>query len=468
MWINRYQKKQYFIKIINNINNQSLIVRGARQVGKTSFVLNILEDIKAPQIYIDCLRPGGFILGSSKLGSNFIVLGKKNRLGRDFLGRSPTAFINNIHLYFKSHGPIDTDTSPIIFIDEADQAPYVLEWIQTLAEYSAFKFIITGSNLENVSVKNAATGRKCFFDLYPITFYDYLHAANREDLVNYCNEQSLKKFDHSDYFHHQLTEVFQIYMRLGGMPRLIDCYLDPKKNSLPLPHIASDLVTTIEENVKAVLGEKAKLYEYHDVLRTLARLSLNTLKYKHLQVSHAGRLEAKRLVIKTIGARVAHKIRLMNAKSDLSKYILFDSGIANFLLAGSNLLMNVLSSEHMGILSETVIANEIIAQLTTRDDLFYWKSENMAEVEFLIRSPVLAGIDVKTKDGTNKSLASFALREKKATILVKIADKPPHFDKNYIAQLSTGTEQRQIPLLKVPHYLVPRLFEYLKEFKDIL
>jgi len=144
---------------------------------------------------------------------------------------------------------------------------------------------------------------------------------------------------------------------------------------------------------------------------------------------------------------------------------LFDSGIVNFLLNGSDLLGNVISPEHLGILSETVVACELTASLITRDDLFYWKSGNVAELDFLICSPIMAGIDVKTKEGTNKSLASFALREKQAACLVKIADAPPCFEPNYVARLATSSDHREIPLLKIPHYLVPRLLEYLRELK---
>src|SRR3989338_7282142 len=113
----------------------------------------------------------------------------------------------------------------------------------------------------------------------------------------------------------------------------------------------------------------------------MAHLSMNTLKFVHLQVQHAGRSEAKRLVYKTVGARVAHKIRLFESESDLSKYILFDCGIANYLLSGSDLLGSSVSEGNLAILAETYAGTELLAQMTTRDDLFYWKSGNRAEVE---------------------------------------------------------------------------------------
>lgn len=147
--------------------------------------------------------------------------------------------------------------------------------------------------------------------------------------------------------------------------------------------------------LKSVLRETAKLYEYEDILRKLAHLSMNTLKYTHLQVQHAGRREAKKLVAKTVGARVAHKIRLYAAEHDLSKYILFDCGLVHYLLNGADVLKTTMGERSRAILCETFVGNELIAGMTTRDDFFYWKSGNRAEVEFFLKSPGMIGVEVK-------------------------------------------------------------------------
>lgn len=467
MWIKRYQKKQDFIKNINDLNGQVMVLRGARQVGKTSFVLHTLSELKLPSIYIDCGVPSAsFVMGIGNVGSDIGTKLKESyeRLGRDSLGKSATDFINNVFLHLEARGVDPENASTLVFIDEADQYPPVLEYIQTLAEQTPrLKFIFTGSNLENIIVKNAATGRKKNFDLYPITFLEFLANAEQNDLIAYIQKLTLKNPSQSEYYHSQLTRFFATYTRLGGMPKIIAHYLDSKNHPGPLSNIISDLVLSIEDNVKSTLDEKKSFYEYHDVLKTMANLSLNTLKFERLQVNHVGRGEAKRLVFKTVGARVAHKIRLMDAYSDLSKYVLFDSGVVNFLLNGSELLIQEVSPPQMAILIETVVANELISTLTTRDDLFYWKSGNMAELDFMLRAPVLTGIDAKTSDGKNKSLSSFALHEENVGCLVKISDALFSFEANYAAKLPTSSKQRNIPLLKIPHYLTSRLPELLRE-----
>lgn len=448
MWIERPDKKSKFINDINTLDKQVLLLRGARQVGKTSFVLNAFKEFSEhPQIKMNLLYPSSFTLEGVEY------------LGRDFFGDSPTGeiFLKNIQLQL---GNLSQFKKPVlVFVDEADRFPPAMESIQTLAEFSdRLKFVFTGSQLENIQVQNAATGRKKYFDLYPITFREFLKTHSDPKLADYYNAFSVNDPEMSSWAHGKLSALVETHIRLGGLPRILTAYFEGKTNMIP--EIIRDLAYSIEENVKTVLGEKSSLYEYEDVLRKLAFLSMNTLKLTHLQVKHAGRAEAKKLVNKTVGARVAHKIRLIDSESDLSKYLIADCGLVNYLLQGSHLLQHNISPSHMAILHETFVGNELISGLVSREDLFYWKSGNKAEVEFFLRSPVCLGIDVKTNRGDNKSLNSLALLEPSVTCLVKIGSDKISLNKNYKALLPNAPDQRTIPLLKIPHYFTSRLLEF--------
>lgn len=451
MWIERLSKKAQFINKLLGLDKQVLMVHGARQVGKTSFIINALKTLPDfPQLKLNLLYPSSFTLDGEEY------------LGRDFLGRSETGeeFLKNINSKFS--GTLDLDKPLLVFVDEVDRHPVALEYIQTLAQFSdKIKFVFTGSNLENVAAKNAATGRKNTFDLYPITFGEFISALGQKELSDHLNGISLKTGT-TEYYHKKLYDLFGVYMRIGGMPKIVDAYIGGERSRGTIPDIVKDLAVSIEENVKTILGEKTKLYEYEDVLRKIAYLSMNTLKYSHLQVQHTGRSEAKKLIAKTVGARVAHKIRLFDTERDLSKYILFDCGITNYLLNGADILNVRMDEKSEAILFETFIGTEMIASLITRDDLHYWKSGNKAEIEFLLRSPFI-GIDVKARKGDNKSLNSFALIETGADYIVKICNTLPSINYKYVAGIPTETNKRTIPLVCIPHYLAGRLTGLLKE-----
>ena len=463
MWIPRYEKKDSFFKRLLNLKEQVLILRGARQVGKTSFILDAFQELKDyPKVFVNFLYPSemkleGPVWDQGKSGEASWDGNDNATYGRDFFGRSETGeeFLKNL-LPKRSSLP---ERPLLVFIDEVDRYPIAMEAIQTLAQFSdQIKFVFTGSNLENMKVKNSATGRKTYFDLYPITFYEFLQASPEKNLA-----QIYRHADFSNPFtqwqHNKLQVLFNDYLRIGGLPKIVSKYFDPDSETQDFPEMIADLVVTIEENVKTVLEEKTKLYEYEDILRKLAMLSLNTLKFTHLQTQHANRSEAKKLVAKTVGARVAHKIRLFDSEKDLSKYILFDCGVLNYLLNGSDLLKNRIPEKNLAVLLENFVGNELIAHLTTRDDLFYWKSQNKAEIEFVLRSPYFVGIDVKSKVGNNKSLNSMAVFEEGIDCLVKVGHETLSFEEKHLAKLPNYGKKTSVPFLKIPHYLVSRLVE---------
>ena len=454
MWIERKDKREEFLHTLHELKSQVIVVRGARQVGKTSFIVRMLESRKECQ---------NIKLNLAYTGK--ITLEGREYYGRDFFGKEPSGeeLIRNLELTLGK--PEAKENSTLLFIDEADQYPLSLEAIQTCAEYSPkLKVIITGSNLENIKVCNVATGRRRYFDLYPLSFYEFLNAYNQQRLYTYVCSLSLKDKKFSTAFHNELMNIYDLYLKLGGMPKLITSFIDESIDNQNIPQIISDLASSIEENVKSILDEKVKLYEYDDVLRKIALLSSNTLKFSKLQVRHATRSEAKQLVIKTVGARVAHKIRLFESGSDLSKYIIFDSGILNYFLNGSDLLNQKISEHYLGMMYETAVGLEIIRKLYSRDDLFYWKSNRGAEVEYFLRSPYQIGIDVKSTRGDTKSLDSLANFEKDVSYIVKVNKEEPSLNLNHKAKVPFLHLERKISLLTIPHYLSARLFELLNEF----
>lgn len=451
MWIERLEKTN-FINSLLKLDKQVLIVRGPRQVGKTSFIENCLNSLPEYQS-----------LSVNLLNSSTVTLSGKNYFGRDFFGKDESGeeFIKNIKS--QSYLIKDNPLPAIVFIDEVDRYPSAMESIQLLASYSDnYKFILTGSNLENLSPKNSATGRKRYFDLYPVSFKEFLVASNQIPLKAVLEDLSTEDTNSypTSFAHDGLSRAYLQYLRLGGMPKVLTCFLENQGND-EIARTIQDLTLTIEENIKTILDEKIAVYEYHDFLRVICRSSLNTLKITKIQTNHINRREAIRLLAKSVGARVAHKIRLWDSENDLSKYLIFDTGIANFLLAGADILNNRLIESELAIMHETGIANSIIPTLSSRDNLFYWKSENQAEVEFSIKSPSFIGIDVKATQGNLKSLKSMANIEAELNYIVKISSNNFSYTKNF--SLNNQEKERTIKYISLPHYAASELVRLTKD-----
>jgi len=452
MYITRNQVESRFVNELTNLSNKVLFLRGARQVGKTTFVNSTLKNFNDYKI-IKC---------------NFLYLTERkieNELyfGREVFDNDPTGekFVLNIKAISNFE---NIKKKLIVFVDEADQFPICLESIQNLATYSKdIKFIFTGSNLENIISKNAATGRKHYFDLYPISFEEFLENSDKS-LLDLINKQSIDRFLITEYFHNKLIDSVNNYIRIGGMPEIVSRFLDNDVKSIPLS--INSLVQSIEDNIKSIINDSRVIYEYINILRKIAFFSMNTLKISKIQTNNASRKDALQILNKAIGARVVHKLSLIDSTSDLSKYIIFDSGVCNYLLNGSDLLNNNISENNLGLLMENFVASELISKLYSRNDLWYWKSGNKAELEFMLKYPLITGIDVKASFSKRiNSLNSFALREDSANALVLISDCLPSFDIKYKAKLATSKSVKNIPLLKIPFYLSFKLLDYLNDIK---
>ena len=111
MWIARNSKKDKFIQAVNSLKSQVLLVRGARQVGKTSFILDALKEVENQKININ-------LAGKKKE-----TLQGEIFYGRDYFGPSEEAdqLLTNLSYTF---GSLDKIKSPlVVFIDEADRHP---------------------------------------------------------------------------------------------------------------------------------------------------------------------------------------------------------------------------------------------------------------------------------------------------------------------------------------------------------
>ncbi len=109
MWIERRGKRDIFNKALMSLRSQVLVVRGARQAGKTSFIINALKDLSGnPQILINCASKGKSVVDGVEY------------YGRDFLGDAEDAsqLLHNISLV--SGKLVGRDQPIIILLYEAE------------------------------------------------------------------------------------------------------------------------------------------------------------------------------------------------------------------------------------------------------------------------------------------------------------------------------------------------------------
>jgi predicted AAA+ superfamily ATPase len=375
-----------------------LLIRGARQVGKSTLIrnfslqfshfveVNFEQDLEAKKIFEGNLRPKTICEDLSVLYNTPIIAGET-----------------------------------LLFFDEIQSCLPAISSLRFFYEqYPELHVIAAGSLLEFAfsELPSFGVGRVSSIYLYPFSFGEFLNAADadllRKAIIAASPEEPL-----SASIHNKALELFKRFMILGGMPKVISSYFNGC-DLLTCQRVLDDLISAYEDDFakykkrvspslirmvfKSVVEQNGQKFVYSKVLPDL----------NHLLVKNALELLTMAGLIIPITHSAANGVPLgaeINPK--LRKFIVFDSGIFQRLLGlklSEVLLRDDFESINKGAIAELCVGLEIIksASCYQRQTLYYWhreaKSSN-AEVDYLIQRNVSI-LPIEVKAGSKGSMQS--------------------------------------------------------------
>lgn len=399
---------QHLLAWKNKENRKPLLLQGARQVGKTYLV-----DEFGRKEYDNYVR------------LNF----EKDANLKTFFegGFSPTAIIDNIALY---RGEKIVAENTLLFFDEIQIAPNVLTSLKYFCEDAPEFHIIAAGSLLGVSLGGGVSfpvGKVNFLTLFPMSFSEYLCAIG-EDLLDEMLHGIQKPEPIPGPIHDKLIAHLKMYLYLGGMPEVVQDYIDNKD-------IASVRLVQ-NEILKAYDNDLSKYSDPRQAIKTSefwnsvpGQLARENKKFKYGDVRKNARaasyeqsvewLRKAGLII--LGYNISAPKFPLSTYTDYSKFKIYmhDVGLlAARLNISSDLIVTpgALFSEFNGAFIENFIAQEL--RYYGYDELFYWTSNSDAEVDFVIGSAnAIFPVEVKSGTSTNiKSLRSYADKYQPQTI----------------------------------------------------
>lgn len=208
-------KRKIYDKLLEWKNNKiksSLLIEGARRIGKSTIAKRFGEENYKSYIIID------FAKVSKPMKDNF-----ENNLN------NLDIFFQNISLEYNTKLYIHES---LIIFDEIQRFPKAREAIKYLVEDSRYDFIETGSlisikeNIENIVIPSEEYKVK----MYPLDFEEFLWALNEEVLIDYIKKcvKSLKPLENQ--YHNKAMRLFHEYMLVGGMPQSVVAYVENNKD----------------------------------------------------------------------------------------------------------------------------------------------------------------------------------------------------------------------------------------------
>lgn len=377
-------------------NRKPLIIQGARQVGKTWVMKEFGQLHFEKVVYIN-------FESSIRLQTIF-----KN----DF-------DINRIISIFEIETgiPIIAQTT-LIILDEIQEAEKGLTALKYFNENAPKYFIIAAGSLLGVSLQSNNTfpvGKVDLLNLYPLSFEEFLINNIESVLVNALKDG---KWNIVEPFQEKLTDLLRLYYFLGGMPEVVNHYLE-NKNFEQVRQIQKNLLLGYENDFAKYapieIVPKIRLV-WQSILGQLAK---ENKKFIYGQIRKGARakefetainwLVNAGLIIKCMKVRKPIIPLKTYADYDVFKLYFLDVGLLNAMANISEQILlnkNQILIEFKGALTEQFVCQE----LKLNYELFFWTAENAtAEVDFIIqKGQEIIPIEVKAEENLKaKSLKVF-------------------------------------------------------------
>lgn len=428
-----------------------MILRGARQVGKTTVVNEFAKQFKQ-YIYIN--------LEDDEYKELFKTYSDIHKITTRIFQ------LNDKKLALKK------DT--LLFIDEIQEVPTAINFLRYFKEEIAeLPVIAAGSMLETLLGKNITfpVGRVTFRILRPISFKEFILAMGYEQAFEEFNSVPL-----NDFVHQILLKLFHTYALIGGMPEVVNHYVQ-HKDITALGEIYNSLIDSYLGDAEkyAVSKIELQLIRYtiqqslHHAGKRITFEGFGNGNYKSREIGETLRTLEKTHLLHLIYPTVSTSIPAVEDYRKSPRLQFFDTGLVNYLVGLQNDILGTkdLNSVYKGTLIEHLVGQEILSfQTFPLDKLRYWvrqKNSSSAEVDFIYPyKGKLVPIEVKSGSiGKIKSLQLF-MDESPLNYAIRF------FAGEFALNKVRTQNEKEFFLLDLPYYLASKIEHYIDWLEETL
>jgi len=379
-----------------------LVLHGARQVGKTFVVKKFANEHYANFVYL-----------------NFEANAQLQAIFRKDL--SPKRIVAELSVLM---GVAIQEHTTLLFFDEIQASERALTSLKYFSEETPDYHIIAAGSLLGVALHREQysfpVGKVVVKMLYPLDFEEFLWATASKDAANIIRTCYNSNFSCS--LHEHFMEQFRLYLCLGGMPNVINTYLQTH---------SFDEVDVVQRNiVDAYIVDMAKyalpvdtvkiMSTYHSVPTQLAKEN-KKFQYKFIKSGARSNqyetaidwLCASGIVIKCVRIHQGHYPLSVHSEPGIFKIYMGDIGLLRSKL-GIAAQVILSDSQQMNYFKGSLVENYVANALVSRGfECYYWESEGKAEVDFVIQTNGGECIPIEVKSSENvrsKSLNQYVMK----------------------------------------------------------
>jgi len=416
-------------------DRKPLVLRGARQVGKTTLVNEFSKDF---DVFLK------------------LNLDKEDERALFDNYREINSLISAIYVL---NGKLKRDAPTLLFIDEIQNSPRAVAMLRYFYEEANWLYVIAaGSLLESLINRTISfpVGRVEYLAVHPCSFTEFLNGIGE----NF--DQNLVETLQAEAVHIRIMQHFKNFAVVGGMPAVIMKYAQ-KRDILACNKLYDSLLTSYSDDVEKYAHTDTIIQIVRFIIAQGWRYAGATISferfggsnYRSREVGEAFRLLEKTMLLELVYPTTSMQLPLLSARSRKPKLIWLDGGIVNYVAGVRKELFSAIDILDVwrGMFAEQIVAQELIAlETSVNRKRQYWvreKTTSSAEVDFVINFDGKA-IPIEVKSGKNSKLKSLHLFMNDAPhdVAVRVWSQPFSVD---VVRTQTGKEFR---LINVPFYYV--------------
>ena len=420
-------------------NRKPLILRGARQVGKTTAVDLFSKDF-----------------------DQYIYLNLEKVEQRDIFERQ-FPFADLLTTLFIFAQKQRTGGKTLIFIDEIQNSPKAIALLRYFYEEANDLFVIAaGSLLESIMGRNISfpVGRVEYMALRPCSFREFLSATNNGQLL-----EILEKPEVPGFLHSQLIALFKKYTTIGGMPEVLSLY-SQNADITALEPVYNSLIHSYSDDIEKYADSSSQVQYIRHIISNVFREAgtkitfekFGNSPYRSREMKEAFVSLEKTMLIRLVYPCTSAEFPLKPSLVRKPRLHVLDTGLVNHSnkIMGELVFNEEISDAHRGLIAEHIVGQELLASnFSISNELHFWvreKTDSSAEVDYILPyNGKLIPIEVKSGSiGKLRSLHQF-MDHAPHKLAVRVWQGAYSVEK---AKTIAGTE---FTLLNLPFYLVHRI-----------
>lgn len=355
---------------------RSLLVTGARQVGKTFSIRKVGKECFENVVEVNFIEH-----------TDAVALFSNPTNAKDMLLRL-SAF---------THKPL-VPGKTLIFFDEVQVCKEIITAIKFLVDEGSYKYVMSGSLLgvELDDLRSVPVGYMDEIEMHPIDLQEFFEAIGiGSDVMKHLRKCFEEKSPVDDFIHQRMLEAVKLYLIVGGMPAALQKYLDTNNLRRVFEEQRGIIRTYKRDITQYDLNRKLQIEEIYDLVPSELNAKNKRFILKNLnEKARFNRYEDGFLWLKDAGVAIpTYNVEepriplLLSKQRNLFKLFSNDVGLLAAMYGG-NIQTKLLSKDsniNFGSVYENLVAQELYAHgFAMGHSLYYFNNKKQGELDFVI------------------------------------------------------------------------------------